>query len=106
MSGSDRGLQVERTALAWTRTAAVAAADAVLLARLGVHIGDPLLLLAAATATVLALAAVRARRSRLEPAARSSTPTAAPARLLTVAGLVAVCGLLALATLLIAPPGP
>ncbi len=86
------GLQTERTALAWTRTAAVALVTGVLLARLGVHTGGPALFAGAAAAGGLALLAFWRRRRRVDAAT-------APARaraLLVFSGLTAACGALAI----------
>lgn len=98
MSAGGPGLQPERTALAWTRTAAVALVSGVLLVRFGIHGGDPLPIAAAVAALALAVFALRRRRLRLSAATRAPR-----ARLmLAVAGLTTACGALALAGVLAA----
>ncbi|MEV0715529.1 DUF202 domain-containing protein [Asanoa sp. NPDC050611] len=87
------GLQTERTALAWTRTAAVAFVTTVLLLRLGVHTGEPLLFVGAATALGLASQALWRRRRRIGAADTAPRPRA----LLLFTGLATVCGVLAVA---------
>jgi len=67
----DRGLQPERTALAWQRTALAAAVAAVLLLRSGLTRGAPLEIAAAGCATVVvALWFVAARRQATSGSAR------------------------------------
>jgi uncharacterized membrane protein YidH (DUF202 family) len=90
------GLQTERTALAWTRTAAVAFVTAVLLVRLGVHTGEPLVFAGAAAALGLAVQALWRRRRRVSVADTAARPRA----LLVFAGLASACGLLAVAGVL------
>jgi uncharacterized membrane protein YidH (DUF202 family) len=98
MSDREPGLQTERTALAWVRTAAVALVTSILLVRHGLDAHQPVFLLSAAATATLAAAALRLRRHRLR-ADRSRT--ALPARaVLAFAGLVTVCGLTATAGLL------
>ncbi|SCE65727.1 protein of unknown function [Micromonospora coriariae] len=80
---SDPGLQRERTALAWTRTAAVSVVSALLLVRLGLHTGSRPLFLAAAAAAALSAVLVR-RRGGLLAVTGLATATGA----LTLAGLL------------------
>lgn len=98
MSDRKPGLQTERTALAWARTAAVALVTSLLLARHALDGHQNLLLPGPATTGLLAAAALRLRHHRLRA---DSSPTALPARaVLAFAGLTTVCGLTALAGLL------
>lgn len=89
------GLQTERTALAWTRTATVAFMTALLLVRLGLHTREPLLFTGAAAALALALQALWRRRRQTGAAPR-------PRALLVFAGLATACGVLAVAGVLAA----
>ncbi|MEV4539491.1 DUF202 domain-containing protein [Asanoa sp. NPDC049518] len=92
------GLQTERTALAWTRTATVALVTVILLARLGVHTGQPVLFCGAAAACALALLSFWRRRRRLD----AGTDAARARSLLVFTGLTAMCGALAVAGVLAA----
>ncbi|MDG4825564.1 DUF202 domain-containing protein [Asanoa sp. WMMD1127] len=92
------GLQTERTALAWTRTAAVALVTGVLLARLGLHGGAPLPFVGAAAAGALAVLAGWRRRRRVVTATTAVRPRA----LLVFTGLATACGVLAVAGVLAA----
>lgn len=70
----DAGLQAERTAQAWERTALVAVVDALLVLRAGVHdraAGWPswALLLATVTCAIVAIAALRRHALRRVPQA-------------------------------------
>ena len=95
MSRPERGLQAERTALAWARTAAVAVVTSVLLARHGFHTHRPLLFLGALSTGALAIAALWIRRRRV-PGERVGAPL--PSRcVLAMAGLTGVAGLVTLA---------
>jgi uncharacterized membrane protein YidH (DUF202 family) len=93
------GLQTERTALAWTRTASVALVTGVLLVRLAIHAGEPLLFAGGGTATGLALLALWRRRRRVG----AGTTSARPRTLLLFASLATACGALALAGVLAVP---
>jgi hypothetical protein len=92
------GLQTERTALAWTRTAALAVVTGVLLGRLALHTGELVLLGGAAAAGALALSAFWQRRRRLG----AGTDAARAPALLVFTGLTATCGALAVAGVLAA----
>ena len=98
MSGEEPGLQAERTALAWARTAAVAFVTSILLVRHGLDGHRPLLLLGAASTAALAVAARWARRRRVRD---DSSPTSLPARsALALAALTSFSGLITLAGVL------
>ncbi|GAB3366641.1 DUF202 domain-containing protein [Micromonospora halotolerans] len=79
----DPGLQRERTALAWTRTAAVAFVSALLLVRLGLHSRSGSLFVAAVPAAALS-AVLALRRDCLLAVAGLATATGA----LTLVGLL------------------
>ena len=99
MTEDPPGLQTERTALAWTRTASVALVTTVLLVRLAIHAGEPLLFAGAGAAGGLALLAFWRRRRRVGAA----TTSARPRSLLLFASLATACGALALAGVLAVP---
>lgn len=69
MTGHDPGLQPERTALAWRRTAFSAAVVAALVLRKGIVDGSPVAVSGAACiSVVLVAAALRSRTTRPWPA--------------------------------------
>ncbi|MEV4619380.1 DUF202 domain-containing protein [Asanoa sp. NPDC049573] len=99
MTDGPPGLQAERTALAWTRTASVALVTGILLVRLAIHAGEPLPLAGAGAAAGLASLAFWRRRRRIGAANTSARPRS----LLLFAALATVCGALALTGVLLVP---
>ena len=99
----DPGLQPQRTALAWVRTALGAAGTGGLLLKAGVNTGSPITvgaaILALVDGAVLGLLA-RRRRSTLAAASRSSAHVAAERELTLVALLVLTTGMVALVAVL------
>lgn len=101
MSSGKPGLQAERTALAWARTAAVALVTSILLARHGLDARRPLLFLGALSTTALAISALWICRHRVPG---DSSRTALPIRsALATAGLTGIAGLVTLAGMFWAP---
>ncbi|GHF60631.1 uncharacterized membrane protein YidH (DUF202 family) [Amycolatopsis bartoniae] len=90
MTSRDRGLQPERTALAWQRTGLSAAVVAVLLLRSGITSGSALELAGGACAAVVVLLSAAAARAVPAPRLRLRLVTAA----------VLACGLCTLASVL------
>jgi uncharacterized membrane protein YidH (DUF202 family) len=86
------GLQVERTGLAWERTAVAALATAVLLATRVHPLAPPTALLPAAAALVLALVLAVVGRWRMRACLRRAQPV--PTTVLLAGGATAALGVL------------
>jgi uncharacterized membrane protein YidH (DUF202 family) len=100
----DRGLQNERTALAWRRTVASSYGAALLVGRLLLDRAPVLALTLAGCSTVLgaALGVLAGRRYRLSDARLRENAGLPDAKLFVVAtALIVVVGLLALSTVLL-----
>jgi Domain of unknown function (DUF202) len=101
VSDQEPGLQAERTALAWARTAAVALVTSILLVRHGLDQHQPMLLLGAAATMALAALALRIHHQRVRA---HPSPAGLPARsVLALAALTSFSGLSTLAGILWAP---
>lgn len=97
---ADPGAQLERTALAWQRTALLIALNGALLARATPALGAPAILLGGATVaaamTIWATASLSYRRGRGKPASSVLTAHARATRALTALIVaIAFCNLLA-----------
>lgn len=93
MREPDRGLQPQRTALAWNRTALALAINALLVLRAGLQAGDKALLalgaLVGMAAAAIAVAAIRRRRQLMRGVHAPATALIASTALAVV---LAACG--------------
>lgn len=105
MKAAERGLQPERTALAWSRTALATFVNAMVVTRAGLKLDSPLLLAVAGLAALTALwmLVTSARRRRHLAAELVGGPPAGV--MLATAGVVALLAFAALDAVIVSGAG-